>query len=96
MLHNGTYNFVGLGLLCTRHFASSEIGQKLALLTDGRRGFPQLHLANIRVIPQAGQNASFHGFSSSLFTSLPITLRYIFVLIKAFAEIIVKSYNNDV
>jgi hypothetical protein len=87
---------VGLGLLCTWHFAISEIGQKLAVLTDGRHGFPLLHLANIRIIPQENHKRFFsmvfpvHFHKSSNYSTLH------FVLIRAFAEITVKSYNNDV
>jgi hypothetical protein len=93
---NGPYNCVGLGLFCTRYFASSEIGQNLAVLTDGRQGFPQLHLANIRIIPQAGHERFFSWFFQFIFQKSSSYSTLHFVLITAFAEITVKSYNNDV
>jgi len=76
MLNNGTYNCVGLGLLCTRHFASSEIGQELALLTDGRHGFPQLHLREYQCYTSSRSQAL-------LFMGFPVHCSQVFQLLYA-------------
>lgn len=91
VLSNGTHNCVGLGLLCTRHFATSEKGQKLAVLTDGRHGFPQLHLASIRVIPQASHKRFFSWF-------FPVHFSQVFQLLYAtfcFNKSVCGNYCED-
>jgi hypothetical protein len=70
--------------------------KKLAVLTDECHGIPQLHLANITIIPQAGHEKFFSWFFQFIVHKSSNYSMLHFDLITAFPEITVKSYNNDI